>query len=442
MRLGSFGKNVGVLTVANLVTAFLALIQGIFVARWLGPNLYGLAALVLSFPNLIYTFFNARTAEGSIKFLSEFHARGEHRQALAICRFGYFICFSVGILAFLTVFLTAGWASRRIIHHPETAWLLIVLGVSLVPRSLVSSSKAVLVTLGRFNRVAFMTLLEALMRFTLVLGLVLYGLKVEGVIWGNALTLFMTGIIYLAVVYPTIRKTWGSLLGGGTWEALKGHRRKFFRFIVYNDLNALLGIIPKQLDVILLGYFGQDTTRVGYYRLAKNLANFLGYLVSPLQSVIYPDLSKLWGLGEKDALKRKVKSLAVKTGLPLFLAALAGLTLLPYLLPLVYGEEFNPAVPAAQLMVAGSAVWLCLFWLRPLYLARGRVRAWFMITTAVVVLTLIAYPVIIPRWGFLGLAALSLAMQIFGHGLGLAGLAWHGRKGGRNSNPSPDPVET
>ena len=427
MRIGSFVKNVSVLTTANLVMAFLALIQGIFVARWLGPNLYGLAALVMSFPNLIYTFFNARSSEGSIKFLSEFHAREERPQALAICRLGYLIGILMGILAFFTIFFTADWASRHIAHNPETAWLIVILGVSLVPRSLVANSRAVLVSLGRFNRIAVMTIFEALLRMTLVLGMIFAGWKVEGVIWGNAMAISLTGVIYLVIVYPLIKKTWGSLLAGGTWQALKGHRRTFFRFIVYNDLNTLLGIIPKQLDVILLGYF-HHSTQVGYYRLAKSLANFLGYLVNPLQSVIYPELSKLWALREKEALGRMVRRLALQTGLPLFLAALGSIALLPYLLPVIYGNDYIPAVPAAQLLVVGSAVWLGLYWLRPLYLAQGNVREWFIITTSVVVLIMIAYPVVISRWGYIGLSCLLMVMQLLSHGLAVSWLAVNERR--------------
>jgi O-antigen/teichoic acid export membrane protein len=421
MRIGSFVKNVSLLTIANLVTAFLSLVQGIFVARWLGPDLFGLATLVMAFPNLIYTFFHARTADGTVKFLSEFHARDERLRALAICRLGYLVDICAGILAFLAILILAGWASRRVVHNPETAWLIVLLGISLMPRSLVSSSKAVLVTLKKFNRVAAMTVFEALFRLVLVIGLILYGWKVEGVVWGYGAAFAVTGIIYLAVACPVIRKNWGSLLTGGTWGALKGYRRKFFRFIIYTDLNALLGIIPKQLDVILLGYFHQPVA-VGYYKLAKNLANFLGLLVNPLQSVIYPDLSKLWGLRERAAFREKVKRLAVRAGVPLFLAALAGIALLPILLPLIYGREFLPAVSAAQLLMLGSAVWLGLFWLRPVYLAQGNVKPWFIITTVVVVLTLAAYPIVIPGWGYPGLAVLLLSMQVLSHSLGLAWL--------------------
>src|SRR5213594_1383751 len=58
-----FAREVGLLTAANFVEAAVSFVQGLLVARWLGPDLYGVAALVMSFPSLVHTFFDARSVE-------------------------------------------------------------------------------------------------------------------------------------------------------------------------------------------------------------------------------------------------------------------------------------------------------------------------------------------------------------------------------------------
>ena len=90
-----FVRDVGVLTIGNGVAAVLSFTQTILVARWLGPELYGVAALVMSYPSLVYTFFDARSSEVSVKYLSEFHARGEHERALAMCKLGPYFTYSL-----------------------------------------------------------------------------------------------------------------------------------------------------------------------------------------------------------------------------------------------------------------------------------------------------------------------------------------------------------
>ena len=55
-----FVRDVSVLMAANCVKAALNFVQGILVARWLGPELYGVAALVMVYPGIMHTFFDAR----------------------------------------------------------------------------------------------------------------------------------------------------------------------------------------------------------------------------------------------------------------------------------------------------------------------------------------------------------------------------------------------
>jgi O-antigen/teichoic acid export membrane protein len=188
--------------------------------------------------------------------------------------------------------------------------------------------------------------------------------------------------------------------------------------MAYNDLNAMLGMIPKQLDVLILGYF-RGPVETGYYQLAKSLSGALGFLAGPLQSVTYPELATLSEASDKRALPQKASRLAIQLGIPLGIAALAGACVLPFLLPVLVGAAYVQAIGAAEVLFIGSAIWLSCFWLRPLYLAQGRIRQWCAISLLISVLSLISYPFVISHWGYLGLANLQVLMQFTGHSLGL-----------------------
>lgn len=409
-----FARHVGALTAANSASAALSFIQGILVARWLGPELYGIAALVMSFPTFVYTLFDTRSSEASVKWLSEFHARGERDRVLAMCKVGYLVDLVVASIAFLVVLLTASWAAQRAVHRPELTGLLVLYGSAFIPNALKGTSYAVLASLSRFPVIAILQASATFLRVGLVLGLVLLGWQVAGVIWANALAMAAVGLLYAGVAYAAMYRTWRASWFQGDLRALKGHRREIFAFLAYNDLNALLGMIPKQLDLLLLGYL-RGGTEVGFYKLAKSGAAVIAYLVSPLQSVAYPELARLWGLGEVGALRRKVQRLALYVGIPLGLAVLFGTAFVPFVLPPLVGEAYLPAVPAARFLMVGSAVWLTFFWLRPAYMAQGRVREWLFISATVAVLSVLAYPLIICRWGYMGLAIWSVAINFLGH---------------------------
>jgi O-antigen/teichoic acid export membrane protein len=398
-----FARNVGVLTLANFVSAVLSFVQSILVARWLGPELYGVAALVMSFPNLIYTFFDTRSADASVKYLSEFYARGEQRQALAMCKLGYLVDLTIAIAAFVVVVVTAPWAAQHIAHRPEMAWSIVVFATAFIPRALVNNSSAVLVTLGRFPLIAMLNILTIVLRTFLVLVLVLAGWQVAGVIWGNTIGIAAAGIAYGVVAYRLTYHTWGISWLRGRWQDLQNYRRSIIMFLVYSNLNALLGMIPKQLDIVLLGYF-RDPLEVGYYKLARNLSNVATYLAGPLQSVTYPELARLWGLGELGGFRRRVRQLAWQVGVPIALVVFASSLIIPFVLPFAVGNAYEPAVFATQILLAGSAIWLGFFWLRPLYFSLGKVAHWVVAIGAYSIVFVLVALLVTPQWGYIGMA--------------------------------------
>jgi O-antigen/teichoic acid export membrane protein len=408
-----FVLDVGVLTVANFVGAALSVVQGILVARWLGPELYGVAALVMTYPSLVYGFFDARSLSASVKYLNEYHARGEHDRALAMCQLGYAVDMAVACLTLLVLLFTAHWAARNIAHDPAVAGLMVLYGAALVPRALVGTSNAILVTLGRFPLIASIETAASLLRVVLAVGLVLAGWQVAGVIWANAVAATATGLSYGALAWLFIRRSWGASILQGRLKALKGRRREIFSFLAYNDLAALIGMIPRQLDALLLGYF-RNPTEVGYYKLAKSISNVSGYLLGPLKSVTYGELTRLWGLGQKRAFSDKVKKVAVWIGFPLGLLFLAGAGLISFVLPLLVGEIYLPATGAAQLLFIGSAVSLTFFWQRLIFMAQGHVRQLFALNGSVTVIFGLIYPFVIREWGYMGAAVWMLALNVVG----------------------------
>ena len=426
-----FVQHVSVLTLANGVSAILSFVQGVLVARWLGPELYGVVALVMSVPTLLYTFFDARSAEALVKYLSEFHARGERERAVALCYLGYLIDFTLATLACIGVIVLAPWASRAVVHRPETSWLLIIYAAAFIPRSLQGTSYAVLAVHGRFYTVALINIVTTLVRVSLVLGLVLAGWGVIGVVVSNAIAMCLTGLVYAFTALPLIHTSWGVVPWSATWSNLKGHRVEIFRFLIYNNLNTLLGMIPKQLDVVLLGYF-RNPTEVGFYKIAKTFATTIAHLVGPLQSVTYPELAKLWSLRDTQSFWHRVRKIALQVGLPLGLVTITGVGIFPFLVSFALGKAFLEAVPAIQLLWLGSVTWLAFFWLRPTYFAQGRLKEWTIITIIVVFLSIAGFFVFIPRWGYLGLSAWLAWLHVFGHLIGLSWLIRIKKRGGKN----------
>ena len=96
-------RDVGVQTAANVVDAGLSVLQGMVVARRLGPAGYGVSALVMMYPGVLFTFLDPRASDASIKYLGEFASRGERERASAMCTLGYAVDLATALAALLLV---------------------------------------------------------------------------------------------------------------------------------------------------------------------------------------------------------------------------------------------------------------------------------------------------------------------------------------------------
>ena len=408
-----FGQDVGTLTIANFVSAALNLAQGILVARWLDPELYGVAGLVMLFPGFVYALIDSRAAVAAVKYFGEYRALGEQARALAICKLTYAADTGVACLAFVIVAIGAQTAARIIVHDPQVAGLIIIYGASLLPRALVGTSNALLVALGRSPLIAVIETAGSAIRMALVICLVLGGWQVAGVVWANAIAAVVLGLFYAVATWLLIRRAYGASIMAGRLQSLKGERREILAFFTYNNLNAFITIVSQQLDSILLGYF-RGPTEVGYYRLAKNLSGVVDYLKVPLFSVSYAQLARIWGLGQKEMFRRRARELVLWIGVPLGLAVLTSAGLVPFVLPFLVGESYSPAIGVTQVLIIASAVSIPFLWQRAIYLVRNLVRDFLIVNSIIAIAFIAICPFLVWKWGYIGAAGAMLALQIVG----------------------------
>jgi len=250
-----FLQDVGILSTSSAGEAVLSLAQSILIARWLGPESFGVALLVMSYPSLLFAFFDARSSAATVKFVTEFSKKGEPNRALAVCKLGYTVDLVVALATFLITLLTVSWAETYIVKQPGTASLMIIYSIGFLPRALSGTSRAVLAVLRQFKTLAIVNLTTTLMRVSLTLALVFTGWGVSGVVWGNFFGMILLGLTLGILASSLMRKTWNASWIKTPWVHLKGEKREIFRFLLFTDLSVLTALLVKQADTVLLGYF-------------------------------------------------------------------------------------------------------------------------------------------------------------------------------------------
>ena len=413
----TFLRDSGTLTAAGLATAVIVVVQGILVARWLGPAGYGVVALVSVYPAIAVALLSPDSPHATIRYLADRDAAGDPLGALCVCKVAHTVDAAISLLAFLAVAATAPWAARHVVHMDAAAGLLVLTAAAFVVASPLEAAAAVLMHTRRFRLLATEQVGAAAVRSALVIAAVAAGGGAAGAVRAAALATVVHGVVLASLAAREAKREWGAWWPGARTTTLGPLRGELLRFMIWTDLGGALGTATKQLDVVLLGWVS-GPAEVGLYRLARSIASLPGYVVGPLQTAAYPRLARQWAESGRARLREVLRPHAV-LGVALAGAGLAGVGALPVVVRLLVGAQYAPAVGTAQVLLVGSLVWVGLYWLRPAFMAVGEVRAWVTISAVVVAGSSAAFVPAAVAWGAMGLALVQLAAAITGHAAAL-----------------------
>jgi O-antigen/teichoic acid export membrane protein len=360
----------GVLTSSSMVVAGVGLVQALVVARSLGPERYGLAALIIAYPSLWSGLLDAKAKQAAVKYLGEFHAKGAREHALAVCKLSYATDGVLGLLACGIVLATLPVAAA-LAPNTDVTWLVALYSIGMLPHALTGTSRAALSVLGRFELLATMDVGLSVARAVLVIGPTLLGAGVEGVVIGTALSFALTGIVYGCSGYLAMRRSWSGSWLSARPAVVRDRWGEIARFLLNNSVDVTVTTVLGNLDVLLLAWV-RATAEVGAYKLAKNIAGMLAYVRVPLETVVYAELARLSGLGQRSRFRKELVRLGFGIGVPAGAVCLTTVVLIPYLLPLVVGAEYHPAVELAQILLLGASWQTIFFWVRAGYMASNR----------------------------------------------------------------------
>jgi O-antigen/teichoic acid export membrane protein len=193
--------------------------------------------------------------------------------------------------------------------------------------------------------------------------------------------------------------------------ALGADRQEIVSFVLQSSVATGVISLRSALTPVVLGVVA-GTTQVGYYRIAMAPHSGFSAASAPVRLVLLTEQTRDWEYGRREAVFRGVRrySLAAAgvaaVALPVFLIAM------PWLVRVVFGREYLPAVDAARIVLVAAAILLVLGWSKSLPVTIGRPRLRIVthgIETAVL-LPLVA--VLGARWEVTGAAVAILVATL------------------------------
>lgn len=123
-------SDAGLLTVSQYVATAFGLLTTVISARLLGPGEYGIAAIVMAYPTLVWSFAAAKTISVTTRYISIFHAAGRNEELKSMCKLGYGLDLIASIIALSLVGAIGWWIGPHILNVSEAVWLILAFAAS------------------------------------------------------------------------------------------------------------------------------------------------------------------------------------------------------------------------------------------------------------------------------------------------------------------------
>jgi O-antigen/teichoic acid export membrane protein len=363
---------------AGLLFPLTGIITAAFLTRRLGPEGYGLLVLSATLVVLIERAINSFFARATIKFVAE--AEDWRPIGITVSRLHFLVGVGGALLFSLLAFPLA-----EAFHEPVLAPYLCLYSLHIPLTGLAQGYQNILVGIGHYKQKAIGTAAQWIARLILILLLVELGLSIEGAILGS---------IGASLVEVVISRRYVGLpfVGQGMLPS-----RKFWNVGGMLLLSGLCLHSYTSLGLVMLKAFGGTAQDAGIYGAAQNLAILPNLFTMAFTPLLFSTLSRMLSAGEvvqAKAIGRTTIRLAL--GLLPLAAMVAGAA--SEIVPLFFGQPFEPAAPLFALLILGAVVSVTIV------TAAGPPRLPLMLSAPPILLAIVGYWSIIPTFGAFGAA--------------------------------------
>ncbi len=400
--------NAGKLLSANAVAAVLGLVATVLTARALGPQDYGILALVLVYQLAIARLVTFNAWQAIIKFGSEALHADDRSGLRQLVKFGFTLDIASAFVGTVLAMALAGPVVGLLGWDPSVRPLLVLYSV-LILFGLSGTPIGVLRLFDRFDLLSYTAVLGAVAR----LAGVAWCLATRQALNGFVLTYLITGVIgELYQVVASLGVLRKQNVTGIIHQPLGDIRGRFPGIVDYvwtTNVNSTIRMMSREADELILAALTTPAA-LGLFKVAKQLSQVLPRLLDPLYQSIYPELARLWAADRRKAFLSLIKRTTLLVGGVATVGWVGFLLLGSRLITWTVGAAYSQTYVTAVVYLLALVVALWAFALQPAMLAIGLPRNSFKAQTAATILYLV---ILFPAVQSLGITGAALAYVLY-----------------------------
>ncbi len=390
----------------------LDLVSTIILTYTLGLKGFGILVASRAIGGLIGSLLMARSAELLLRYWTEFMEQGRTEAAHASFGLATWLELTLALAGSVIALALGPVLHPTLQTTPTTAALLLFCGLlRQAGLSLVSVNVALFRLKDQYWTCAGQTSIAAAYRLGLLLVLIIglrHGLVAAAVADGlGPILAWLSGLAVVRFrdkISASIR----------SFAVLRGELHNVWSFSSMNWVTGTVQAVTAHgAQLTLTGLASVEA--VGAFGLARRLASFASFALSPLLRVVEPELFRLAAAGELQTLRRFLSRTILYAVLLLCMSNVGIIVFRREIVRLIGGEEFLAAATGPLvLIILGFSVQFALSSLRPVLLAFDAMRALLLAQVSMAVVLIGCCLALVPAHQAFG-AAVALALSYVAH---------------------------
>ena len=372
-------------------------------AQSLGPAGLGLFAIFQAYVRIVDRLLRLEPWQAVIKYGVDALADNDGDRFMRLLKASVYVNLAGSTLA-AGVAILAAQVTAGLMGWPQDSSAYLALFSLALLFNLKPTAVAVLRIFDRFDVLAKVDVGIALMRLVLSAGIWAMGYG----LWGFVLVAVIEGLANSLLPY-VFSLRYVRQRGYGTFmqlpiQGIRTENPGILRFLWNSNFNVIIRQTVQRLDVILLSVL-VDEKFVGYFHIARRVADSALKLGRPLNQAIFPELARKWSSGEERGFHKLVNGVLLAIAGLCLTVLIPAAFLMPSLLSFVFGAGFDGAASMVNVQLLAVILLLATMVLNPAMLSMGRDRELLWVTLLGSVVFLACFVPLVQVLGPVGAAA-------------------------------------
>jgi len=394
-----FAQRVGLVGITNAIVSLRGLILIPILTKTLGASGYGIWAQIIVTISLITPIAMLGLPSAMVRFLAGEKDKKEIQEGV------YSVLFAIlffGLFFSLLLYALSNPIALTIIRDASAAPLIKIASIIVLAGALDGATLQFFLTFGQMKKYSALTLLQTFGEVCLVALAVFYGFGLPGAV----VSLLTSRIIIFLIAFFLIISKIGFVIP--TFTQIKSRLKPYLLFGLPMVPAVISAWVINMSDRYIIGYF-MGSIPVGIYAAAYGIGNTILMFISPIRTVLYPTISKLWEEDKIEDVKTHLKY-SVKYFLMIAIPSAFGLSVLSKeLLVILATSEFVSAGSVIIPIVAFGTLIYGFYSIAAYVLTSAKKTHYIGLLLAVAAVTnIILNVVLIPLLGILGAAIATL----------------------------------